>query len=143
MSFLDTKDPSKRVTLVKVYVIAMKNVKQRNLVIRVIKLVIGHELQNSFPPNCHVTKQAAEETRKELAPIKKTLMDIDGAVAAQGAPSRSSPNKNTDMTFGIHKKRDGQISMGNIGVQIDVNGKTLTIDDIEYKLTQSLVMLTT
>ena len=47
--------------------------------------------------------------------MKKALIDIDGALAAQGAtdaPSRPPP-KNADTTFGIHKKRDGQLSLGS------------------------------
>ena len=44
MSFLDIKDPSKRVSLVKEYVTAMKTVKQRNTVNREMKRAIGDEL---------------------------------------------------------------------------------------------------
>ena len=53
------------------------------MVNREMKLAIGDELQTLFHPIVNVTKQAAEETRKELAPMKKTLTDIDGALAAQ------------------------------------------------------------
>ena len=35
-----------------------------------------------------MTKQVAEETRKELVPMKKKLMDIDGALAAQRVDAR-------------------------------------------------------
>ena len=41
MSFLDIEDPAKRATLVKEYVTAMKTAKQRNMVNREMKLVIG------------------------------------------------------------------------------------------------------
>ena len=73
MSFLDIIDPSERATLVKEYVTAMKTVKQRNMVNREMKLVIVDELQSTFHPIANATKQAPEETRKELAPMKKTL----------------------------------------------------------------------
>ena len=59
-----------------------------------MKLVIGDDLQTLFHPIVNATKPAAEETRKQLTPMKKTLMDIDGALAAQGAtdaPSRPPP----------------------------------------------------
>ena len=85
MSFLDIKDPSKRAALVNEYVTAMETVKQRNMVNCEMKLAIGDELQTLFHPIGNATKQAAEETRKELAPIKKTLTDIDGALATQRA----------------------------------------------------------
>ena len=80
MSFLDIKDPAARVTLVKEYVTAMKTVKQRNITNRELKLAIGDELQTLFYPIVNATKQAAEETRKELEPMKKKLADNDGAV---------------------------------------------------------------
>ena len=63
MSFLDIKDPVERVTLVKKYVTAMKTVKQRNMVNREMKLVIGDELQTLSHPIVNATKQAVEETR--------------------------------------------------------------------------------
>ena len=55
----------------------METVKQRNMVNREMKLVIGDELQSLFHPIVNATKQAAEETRKELALTKKTLPDIN------------------------------------------------------------------
>ena len=36
-----------------------------------MKLAIGDELQTLFHPIVNATKQVAEETRKELAPMKK------------------------------------------------------------------------
>ena len=63
MSFLDIKDPSKRATLVKKYVTAMKTVKQRNMVNREMKLSIEDELQTFFHPIANVTKKKAEELK--------------------------------------------------------------------------------
>ena len=119
MSFLDIKDQSKRATLVKEYVTAMKTVKQRNMVNREMKLVIGDKLQILFHPNANATKQAAEEARKEVAPMKKTLADIGEALAAQ----RAVPplNKIADITFGMYKKRGGQLGMGNKVVRLNTN----------------------
>ena len=60
------------------------------------------------------TKQVAEETRKELAPMKKTLTDIDGALTTRRATdARPRLNKDADTTFGVYKRQDGQLSMGN------------------------------
>ena len=53
-----------------------------------MKFAIGDELQTRFHPIVHVSKQAAEDTRKELAPMEKTLTDIDGALAAQHVDAR-------------------------------------------------------
>ena len=58
----------------------MKIVKQGNMVNREMKLAIRDELQTLFHSKIIATKQAAEETRKELAPMKKTLTDFDGAL---------------------------------------------------------------
>ena len=71
MSFLDIKDPAERSTLVKEYVTAMKTVKQRNMANRELKLAIGDELQTLLHPIVIATKQAAEETTKELVPRRK------------------------------------------------------------------------
>ena len=128
MSFLDIKEPAKRATLVKEYVTPMKTVKQRNMTNREMKLAIGDELQTLFHPIVNATKQAAEETRKELAPTKKTLTDIDGALAAQRATDARPPlSKNTDTTFGLYGKQDRQLSMGNKVVRLDVNSLKLIL----------------
>ena len=129
MSFLDIKDPAERATLVKEYVTAMKTVKQR---IGNLQLAIGDELQTLFHPILNATKQAAEETRKELEPIKKTFTDNDGALN-RSAPQ---PGKNVDTTFGIYMRGDGELVMGNKVVQLDENKKTLTVDDTVYDFTQ-------
>ena len=137
MSFIEIKDPVERATLVKEYVTAMKIAKQRNMVNREMKLATGDELQTLFHPIVNATKQAAEETRKELAPMKKTLMDIDGALTAQHATDARPPlTKNTDTTY-------GQLNMGNKVVQFDGNKKTLTVHDTEYKITPGLETLIT
>ena len=67
-SSIGNKGPSKRATLASEYVTAIKTVKQRNMVNREMKLTIGDELQTLFHPIVNATKQAAEESRKELAP---------------------------------------------------------------------------
>ena len=99
---------------------------------------------NSFREGCdpivNATKQAAEEIRKELAAMKKTLTDIDGALAAQRVDARPPPSKNADTTFGLYQKQDGQLGMGNKVVRLDVNGKILLV---EYKLTSCLLVLMT
>ena len=51
--------------------------------------------------------------------------------------------KNTDTTFGIHKRQDAQLGMGSKVVQLDGNKKILTVDDTEYKLTSGLQVLIT
>ena len=78
-------------------------------------MIIYKHIPAIYHPIVNATKQAAEETRKELAPMKKTLTDIDGALAAQRveAPSKTPLNKNTDTTFGIHRREDGQLGMEN------------------------------
>ena len=143
MSFIYIKDPAKRATLVNEYVTAMKTVKQRIMVNREMKLAIGDELQTLFHPIVNATKQAAEETRKELAPMKETLTDTDGAFAAQRVDARPPPSKTAGTTVGLYKKQDGQLSMGNKAVRLNVSIKTLTVDDIEYKLAPCLLELIT
>ena len=105
MSFLDIKDPAERATLVKEHVTAMKTVKQRNMVNREMKLAIGDELQTLFHPIVNATKQAAEETRKEIEPMKGTLTSIDRALTAQRVEARPlPPSKDIDITFGIYRR---------------------------------------
>ena len=151
MSFLDIKDPAERASLFNEYVTPMKTVKQRNMVNRGMLLVIVDELQSLFHSIVNVTNQAAEETRKELAPMKKTLTDIDGALAAQRVdarpPLRSTTDprprldKGTDTTFGLFQRQDGRLGMGNKVVHFGASAKTLLVD--EYKLTSGLLMLIT
>ena len=137
MSFLDIKDPAERATLVKEYVTAMKTVKQRNMMKRELKVAIGDELQTLFHPIVNATKQAAEETRKELEPMKKTLADIDGALNRPVA-GPGPRVKNVDTTFGIFRRQDGQLQMGSEIVKISENGTILDVDDVEYDLTAGL-----
>ena len=133
MSFFNIKDPAERATLVKEYVTAMKTVKQRNMAKRELKLAIGDELQTIFHPIVNATKQAAEETRKELEPVNKALADIGGALNRPVAGPRV---KNVDITFGIYRRQDGQLQMGS--EIVGVNENTLTVCDREYDLTPGL-----
>ena len=71
--------------------------------------------------------------------MKKTLMEL---WTAQRVDARPPPRKHVDTTFGLYRKQDGQLSMGNKAVRHDVNGKTLTMDDTEYKITPGLEALT-
>ena len=115
----------------------MKTVKQRNMVNRQMKPAIGDELHTLFHPIVNATKQADEGTRKEPAPMKKTLTDIDEAL------NRTAGSKNIDTTFGIYTGQDGQLGMGGKVVRFDRNGKILTADDTEYKFTPGLRALVT
>ena len=88
--------------------------------------------------------QAAEKTVEELAPVKKALEDIDGALKAQRRtivrPPPSPPSQpQKDLTFGIHVTGDGRNAMGNSIVHIE--RRTLKVNDKEYELTPSLRML--
>ena len=100
MSFLDIKDPAKRMALVDEYVKAMNT--DHNMVNRKMRLAIGEELQTLFHPIVSATKQAAEKTAEELVPVKKALEDIDGALKAE---HRTLPPQK-DLTFGIHLGMD-------------------------------------
>ena len=112
------------------------------MVNREMKLAIGDELQTLFYLIVNATKQAAEETRKVLATMKKTLTAIDGALTAQRTTDgRSRLDKDTDTTIDVSKRQDRQLSMGNKLVQIDGNKKTLTVDDTEYKFISCLEAL--
>ena len=133
MSFLDIDDPAERA---KEYVTAMKTVKQRNMANRELKLAIVDELQTLFHPIVNATKQAAEETRKELEPMKKTLTDIDGALNRVDAAPQ--PGINVDNTFGIYMRRDGQLALRNRIVLVDENKKILSVDGTDYDLTPGL-----
>ena len=53
------------------------------MVNREMKLAIGEKLHTHFHPIISATRQAAEKTAEELAPVKKALEDIDGTVKAQ------------------------------------------------------------
>ena len=127
MSFLDIKDTAEKATLVKEYVTAMKTVKQCNMVNRELKLAIGDELQTLFHPIVNATKQAAEETKKELAPMKKTLTDIDVTLTAQRVDARPLSSKTSDTTFGIYRRPDGKLGMGNRVVQISDDKSPLLV----------------
>ena len=91
-------------------------------------------MQTLFHPIVKATKQADEETRKELEPMKKTLTDIDGALNRY----TPQPGKSVDNTLGIDMTGDGELVMGNKVLQIDENKNTLTVDDTVYDLTPGL-----
>ena len=75
--------------------------------------------------------------------MKKTLTDIDVALAAQRVDARPRPDKDTDTTFGVYNRQDGQLGTGNKVVRLDANGKALTINYTKYKLTPGLFVLIT
>ena len=119
----------------------MKTINQRNMVNRGMKLAIGDEPQTLFHTIVNATKQAAEETRKELAPMKKTLTDIDGALAAQREHVAKPPlSIAVDNTYGFYKK-DGRLWIGNKTIRLNIKEKILTADDTVYKLTPGLLEL--
>ena len=140
MLFLDIKDPAERANLVKEYVTAMKTVKQSNMANRELKLAIGDGLQTLFHLIANATKQAAEETRKELEPMKKRLADIDGALnratPLEEGESASKPRvyNQCDSTFGFYVTKDGQLTMGDKEVEVD--GDYLYVEDKHLSSTQ-------
>ena len=143
MSFLDIKDPAERATVVKEYVTAMKTAKQRNMMKREMNLAIGDELQTLFHPIVNATKQAAEETRKELEPMKNKLSDIDEALKASiygtlKPVASLQPGKYLDTTFGIYRRKDEQLQMGNKIIEIDEHDKFLIVDGTRYDFTPGL-----
>ena len=94
---------------------------QRNVVNREKKLAIGEDLQTLLHPIVSATKQAAEKTAGELAPVKKALEDIDGTLKAQrraAIPQTPPSPPEKDLTFGIHATGDGRNATGNSIVYI-------------------------
>ena len=67
--------------------------------------------------------------------MKKTL------TAQRATDARLRSDKNTDTTFGLFQKQDGQLGMGDKVVRLGGNAKTLIVDDTEYKLTPGLFVL--
>ena len=132
MPFLDIKDPTRRAALVNEYVTSMKTVKRHNMANREMKLTIEDELQTLFHPIVNVAKQTAEDTRRGLAQMKKALPDIDALDRAEASSKQSLIKPGYDSTF-------GQLAMESTLVQI--NGKTLKVDDTDYQLTSGLVAL--
>ena len=112
------------------------------MVNRELKLPIGDELQTLFHPIVNATKQTAEEARKELAQMKKKLTDIDGALTAQRATDAKPQPGNTDATFGLLQRQNGLLGMGNKVARLSVDAKALIVDDIKYKLTAFLELIT-
>ena len=76
------------------------------------------------------------------SPMKKTLTDIDGAQRLH-VLLMIYQDKNTDTTFGLFQKQDGQLGMGNKVVLLGANGKALIGDDTEHKLTPGLFVVIT
>ena len=114
----------------------MKTVKQRNMMKREMKLAIGDELQTLFHPIVNATKQVAEETRKNVSGIDGALkVNIDGALKPVAA---LQPGKKVDTTFGIYRRKDGQLQMGSEIVETDENEMVLTVDGREYDFTPGL-----
>ena len=61
---------------------------------------------------------------------------------AQHGDVRPPSSKTADTIYDFYQK-DGQLSMGNKAVRLDVNKKILTVVVIEYKLTSGLLELIT
>ena len=114
------------------------------MVNREMKLAIGDKLPTLFHPIVNATKQAAEETRKVLAPMKKPLTDIDGALSAQRVdarpPLRSTTDtrprldKGTDTTIVLFQRENGRLGMENKVVRLDGNTLTVMIQIISLHL---------
>ena len=75
--------------------------------------------------------------------MKKKLSDIDGALKASidealKPVASLQPGKNLDTTFGIYRRKGGQLQMGNKIVAIDEHGKVLIVDGTTYEFTPGL-----
>ena len=57
---------------------------------------------------------------------------IDGALKLVAA---LQPGKNLDTTFGIYRRKDGQLQMGSEIVEIDEHERFLIVDDRKYDFT--------
>ena len=64
--------------------------------------------------------------------MEKTLSDIDGALKPVAA---LPPGKNLDTTFGIYRRKYGQLQMGSEIVEIDENERFLSVDGRNYDFT--------
>ena len=93
--------------------------------------------KHNFVSIANGAKQASEEIRKELAPMRKTLTNIDGGLVQRTEASSKPPlDQIVDVIFGIYTRQDGQLVMGYKIVQID--RKTLKVDGTEYQLKPGL-----
>ena len=73
--------------------------------------------------------------------MKKTLMDIDGALTAQHATdARPSLRKMQILPLVYTRVKMGHLGMGNKIVRLDVNGKSLLVDDTEYNLVLTIII---
>ena len=109
MSFLDIKNPARRIELVKEYVDAMQTVRKRNMRTREEKLVIGEELDTLFKPVVQATEKAASENKKEMEELRGALNPIDFAATR---PSRRVRTKNDDKAFGPYWTDTGELRLG-------------------------------
>ena len=88
--------------------------------------------------------------------MKKTLTDIDGALAVQRATAdrpplegsreksaRPRPYKQTDRTFGFYKRKEGHLGMGDKVVGLGGRREILYVEDGMYDLTDGLNTLIT
>ena len=91
-------------------------------------VAMGDELHTLFHPIVNATKQAAEEIRKELEPRKKLVAEASAGPRV----------KNVGNTFGMYRRKDGQLQVGNKIVKISEDGTTLKVDDAAYELIPGL-----
>ena len=79
-----------------------------------MKVAIGNELQTLFHPIFNVTKQVAEESAKELTPMKKTLTDIDGVLLAQCAAGTQTTASKLPLDWSSVSSRRYKGTLGEI-----------------------------
>ena len=108
-----------------------------------MKLALGDGMKILLKQIVNATKEASEETRKELTPMKKTLTDIEGVVNRDAEASKppGPQRKKVGNIFGIYTGKDRQLHMGSTLVEYNVREETLTVDGREYKLTPGLLVL--
>ena len=77
MSFLKIGDPKKRDSIVADYIATQKRIQQRNLDERATSLTHEEDLQNMFKPMINAAEKTSASIKKELAPIKNNLNDLN------------------------------------------------------------------
>ena len=141
MSFINIKDPKKRVQIVADYVATIRRIQERNEDEKSTGLAKQAELEHTFQPIIQATEKSTEAITKQLAtlqhltpkPKKQTTWDEN---SKETAIEYYLKQDDIDKYFGI-QQQDDKLVMGNKNVQVYTNSD-LSVDNHGYKGTPGL-----
>ena len=140
MAFIDIKNPKERDEIVQNYLSTINQIRQRNEDKKAVDFTKKQVLEATFKPIVRATEKSTAAITEELR--KKKERAKEDVIEPTLSHYLSLDKKVLDKYFGIQRKADGRLVLGN--TEISVEGSKITVGNETFDATPgvwSLIML--